>query len=111
MFAIPVQQINAHTVNSLASRALVNLARSPLRLAILQRLQILFIEEQSLLSAEMLATMDMILRYIKCCDRFPAQDADLQQVITILRTVQPTEAQIQQARTSYRSMVKIRKGA
>ena len=51
LFCIPVQQGYIYTVHSVASKAILSLARNPIRLAILQRLRIILFEEMSLLSA------------------------------------------------------------
>ena len=138
LFGIPVQQGRICTVHSWASSTLVYLARNPIRYAYLKRLKVILFEEFSLLSSEMLAVMDIVLRSIKGNDKFlggvlfmatgdPCQlspidgtpvwashhfissfsivnmincvrarhDGDLQQIIDILRTMQPTVRQIQ----------------
>ena len=70
MFCLPVEQVNQYTVTNTTSRAIFNLTKAPLRLAIIQQLQVLLFEEESLLSAEMLATVGIIFRLVRKCDRF-----------------------------------------
>ena len=68
VFCLPVMQVHFCTVNGIASKTLVNLAKNPLRLAILQRLEIMFFEEIGLLSAEMFAVVDIVLRTVRKSD-------------------------------------------
>ena len=63
MFAIPVNE--KAPVPHLAELAVVNLNRQPKRLAVLQRLDVLFVNELGQISAEMLAVLDIILRRIR----------------------------------------------
>jgi hypothetical protein len=65
LFGMPVLDNRRYTISSLSESTLFNLARSPIRLAALQRIDVLFIEEIGLVSAETFAVMDLVLRYIR----------------------------------------------
>ena len=45
--------------------SLMSLSKKPVQLAMLQRLKVLFIEEIGLLSAQLFAALDNILRYVR----------------------------------------------
>jgi len=63
MFAIPVNE--RAPVPRLAELALINLYRQPKRMAFLQRIDVLFIDELGQVSAEMLAVLDVIMRRVR----------------------------------------------
>jgi hypothetical protein len=67
-FSIPVMNTAFYTIQSMASKAILALSRTPVRLAFLQRLHVLFIEEIGLVSAELFAVLDTILRAVRQCN-------------------------------------------
>ena len=65
LLGLPVLQESPHTISALAEKTLFHLRRSPIRMAALQRIDLLFIEEVDLVSSETLAVMDVVLRHIR----------------------------------------------
>jgi predicted GIY-YIG superfamily endonuclease len=65
LFGLPVLDNKKHTISSMAETTLFHLGRSPIRLAALQRIDVLCIEEIGLVSAETFAVMDLVLRHIR----------------------------------------------
>ena len=65
LFGLPVTRGHACTISVLAEQTLFRLKRTPIRLAALQRLDVLFIEEIGLISAETFAVLDVVLRHIR----------------------------------------------
>ena len=65
LFHIPVLNANVQTVQNIVSKALLSLSKKPVQLAMLQRLKVLFIEEIGVLSAQLFAALDNILRYVR----------------------------------------------
>jgi len=63
VFAIPVKE--KASVSRLAELSVINLTRQTKRMALLQRLDVLFIDELGQVSAEMLSVLDIILRRIR----------------------------------------------
>ena len=64
-FGIPAQTSRCSTMRALAEITLFRLAKNPVRLAGLQRLDVLFIEEVGLISAQLFAVMDIVLRHVR----------------------------------------------
>ena len=65
LFHIPVLKPHVQTIQHIVSSALMSLSKKPVQLAMLQRLKVLFIEEIGLLSAQLFAALDNILRYVR----------------------------------------------
>ena len=65
LFGLPVTREHACTISVLAEQTLFRLKSTPIRLAALQRLDVLFIEEIGLISAETFAVLDVVLRHIR----------------------------------------------
>jgi predicted GIY-YIG superfamily endonuclease len=65
LFGLPVLDTQRHTISGMAEATLFRLVRSPVRLAALQRIDVLCIEEIGLVSAEIFAVMDLVLRHIR----------------------------------------------
>ncbi|XP_014681905.1 PREDICTED: ATP-dependent DNA helicase PIF1-like, partial [Priapulus caudatus] len=65
LFNIPILDAKRHTISTMAETTLFRLLHSPIRLAALQRIDVLVIEEIGLVSAEIFAVMDLVLRYIR----------------------------------------------
>jgi hypothetical protein len=65
LFGMPVIEEKRHTISSMAESTIFRLQRTPVRMAALQRIDVLLIEEIGLVSAEMFAVMDVVLRYIR----------------------------------------------
>jgi len=63
MFGIPVNE--RASVQRLAELAVVKLHRQPTQMQLLQRLDVLFIDELGQVSAEMLAVLDIVMRCIR----------------------------------------------
>ena len=65
LFRLPVLDYRNHTITSMAETTIIALARSPIRLAALQRIDVLLVEEIGLISAETFAVIDTVLRHIR----------------------------------------------
>ena len=65
LFSMPVLDDKRYSISTMAETTLFQLVRSPVRMAALQRIDVLMIEEIGLVSAEMFAVMDIVLRYIR----------------------------------------------
>ena len=68
IFLIPVNE--GATVVRLAELALANLYRNPKEMALLQQLDILFLDENGQVSAQLMSVMDIICRRIRGNDKF-----------------------------------------
>lgn len=65
LFGIPGDDLGVRTVHNLAEMSISKLVQNPVRLQSLKAIKILLIEEIGMVSAEMLALMDLILRRIR----------------------------------------------
>jgi hypothetical protein len=68
LFAIPVHE--SASVQRLAELAVISLYKSPERLGLLQRLDVLFFDELGQASSELISCIDMILRHVRGSDQF-----------------------------------------
>ena len=65
LFGIPVVAKGVYTVNNIAEMTLGTLAKNPLKMEALCRIQVFILEEIGLVSAEMFAIMDLVLRRLR----------------------------------------------
>ena len=69
LFGLPVSESHLESAESLVDKCLYNLHHSPVKLAFLKSLDVVFFEEISLLSSQMYAVIDMVMRCIRRCER------------------------------------------